>query len=339
MMPQRLRFSIGGLLVVGAAGLVLVYYLFLPTVQKDFSKSNPGNTLAQVAATTYPNDNSPLGTNLSPVSYYSPENPFIDIFKMSAKWITSTDSIFDTGESGKLDLDSNGWVKSLTPIGGQTATYTKVITLMLRSFPPPYYAPGQYLVLYDGEGIINYRYDAKKNAALSTPGRDVLDIVPTGTGIQVEITATDPNRTGNYIRNIRIVRADQENLLASGEIFSPDFLERVKKYRLLRFMDWMLTNNSAQSSWSTRSKETDATYTNAPGVPLEVMIKLSNKLHADPWFNMPHLADDNYKQNFAQVVKDQLDPSLKVYVEDSNEVWNPKFQQYHYVKIQAEAMT
>src|SRR3989344_3119492 len=332
MMPRHPRF-----LIVGAAGLVLVYYLFLPTVQKDLSKSSPGNTLAQVAAATYPNDNSPLGTNLNGVSYFV-DSPFINVFKSSNAWVTSSNTISNTGEQSKLDLDQYGWVRSLTPINGQTASYTKVSALMLRSLLAPYfYKGGQYIALYDGEGTINYRFDARKNAALSTPGRDVLDVVPTGAGIQIEITATDPNRTGNYIRNIRIFHSSRESLLNSGEIFDPDFIEKIKKYRALRFMNWMRTTEGTESSWTARPKETDPTYGSIRGVPLEVMIKLSNKLHADPWFSIPHLTDNNYSQNFAQMVKDQLDTSLKVYVEHSNEVWNGNFPASGYAVAQGAA--
>lgn len=55
--------------------------------------------------------------------------------------------------------------------------------------------------------------DATKNFALSSPGRDILDIKASSAGIYVKITATDPKKTGNYIKNIKLFRADQENLL------------------------------------------------------------------------------------------------------------------------------
>lgn len=48
-------------------------------------------------------------------------------------------------------------------------------------------------------------------------------------------------------------------------------------------------------------------------------ISKSNK--KDIWINIPHAADDEYVTNLAKLIKDKLDPSLKVYVEYSNEVW------------------
>ena len=51
-------------------------------------------------------------------------------------------------------------------------------------------------------------------------------------------------------------------------------------------------------------------------------MQLANDLDADPWFNMPHMADDTFVQNFATYVRDHLEPGRKVYVEWSNEIWN-----------------
>ena len=51
---------------------------------------------------------------------------------------------------------------------------------------------------------------------------------------------------------------------------------------------------------------------------------------------MPHRATDEYINNFAQYVKDNLDPELKVYVEYSNEVWNNDFAQGWWIENQGK---
>jgi hypothetical protein len=66
------------------------------------------------------------------------------------------------------------------------------------------------------------------------------------------------------------------------------------------------------------------------------MVALANRLKVDPWFNIPHMATDDYIKNFAQYVKDNLDPKLKAYVEYSNEVWNWQFQQAQYANEQGK---
>ena len=68
------------------------------------------------------------------------------------------------------------------------------------------------------------------------------------------------------------------------------------------------------------------------------MIELCNEVKIDPWFNMPHLADDDYVQRFAEQVRKDLDPSLNVHVEYSNEVWNTMFDQADYAGKQGLAL-
>lgn len=61
------------------------------------------------------------------------------------------------------------------------------------------------------------------------------------------------------------------------------------------------------------------------GAPIEDMIDIANRIGANAWFNIPHAADDDYIQKYAELVKKNLRPDLKVYVEYSNEVWHQGF--------------
>ncbi|NJK38147.1 MAG: cellulose-binding protein [Oscillatoriales cyanobacterium SM2_3_0] len=272
-----------------------------------------------------------VGMNLNGIADRSTEIPFVDAFKSARSWITQCDRRNDPGCQGKwntkeadqLDLDPQGWVKSL-PAPGDPPEFTQVTTLLRRGAEP--YPGGQYLVLYDGEGTIQYDMDGEKDTAASTLGRDVLNVTPSAKGIKLTITATDPDRQGNYIRNIRVIPAQYESTYQT-EIFNPEFLDRIKPFKALRFMDWMATNHSSQKTWGDRPKVEDATYSRGKGVPLEVMAQLANQLQADPWFNMPHQATEDYIRNFAQMAKELIDPALTLYVEYSNEVWNNQFGQ------------
>ena len=283
-------------------------------------------------------DNLGLGTNLSGIADWSTQIPFIDGFKSSRSWITkcraeeACSSVWSTEEADKLDLDSHGWVKSL-PAPTDPPQYSRVATLLYNGLSR--YPGGQYVVLYDGEGTIDYDFDAKKDVAASKSGRDLINVTPSGSGILLIISATDPKKTGNYIRNIRVVPIQFERTYAT-EIFNPVFLERIKKFGALRFMDWMATNHSKQSEWQNRPQLNDRSYAEK-GVPLELMIELANRLRANPWFNMPHQATDDYFTNFAQLVKTKLDPKLTAYVEFSNEVWNWSFEQAQYALKQGKA--
>lgn len=275
-----------------------------------------------VAQTTNKSTSTPVGTNLYGIVDWSTQLPFIDAFKSSRPWITQTSNQWNTNERQLLNLDKDGWVKSL-PAKGAKSKYTHVGTLLFREIPNRF-PGGKYIVLYDGQGTINYGFAAKKIDAESKPGRDVIQVNSAeGSGIYISITATNPN---NYIRNIRVIPEKYAAQYQKGEIFNPAFLDKIKNFKVLRFMDWMQTNNSQQQAWVNRPTQQTATYS-LKGAPVEVMVALSNRVKADPWFNMPHMANDEYVTKFAQVVKQNLNQGQKVYVEYSNEVWNTQFEQ------------
>ncbi len=279
-----------------------------------------------------------LGTNLNEVNDYSPQLPFKDIFKYSREWFTqcqpgadpgcSFANSFDTGEAAFIDLDADGWVRSV-PARSSPRIFTSVATFW---DVPAEFPTGQYIVLYEGSGTIEYGLGAQKIQAASQPGRDVIDIDPVRGGILLRISATD---TGNYIRRIRVVAVGDESSFQS-QPFTAAFLGRIAPYHALRFMDWMRTNNSELQSWSSRAKPIDARYATAKGVPAEVMIDLANRTGKAPWFTLPAMADDPFFQNFAQLVKDSLNPALPVFVEYSNEIWNSIFSQGAWVEEQAQ---
>jgi hypothetical protein len=152
-----------------------------------------------------------VGTNLNQVSYYSPEMPTIDLMKKASTWLTqcvsgtascnkavSPASGWDTLEESALDLDADGWVRSLPAANSTAANYRYVTTAVLSN---GYQQAGKYVVLYDGSGTITYSGVGVKSASESTPGRDVVNVAAGTAGWFMSITATTPS---NYLRNIRI---------------------------------------------------------------------------------------------------------------------------------------
>jgi len=284
----------------------------------------------------------PLGNGLhSPADGLSPELPFLDAMKTTPTWITqdfgvnrdaegNIVNVWNTGENELLDLDADGWVKTI-PAPEDDPEYSSVGALLYRD--QDYYLDDRYVVLYEGEGTIEYNFDAQIDSSASTPGRDVLDINPRGNGIWLRITDTDPNDTGEYIRNLRVVPEKYEEI--ADQTFNPDFVDTVSNFDTLRFLDWMDIDNSTESEWSDRVT-TDSIF--APDrVAIESMVELANETQTNPWFNIPHLATDEYITNFAEYVRDNLDPELEVHVEYSHEVWNPSNSQSAWIREQGEA--
>ncbi|MEB3358756.1 MAG: hypothetical protein VKK04_18665 [Synechococcales bacterium] len=268
-----------------------------------------------------------LGTNVNPLVDWSTEQPFIDVFKFSRPWSPQVNGQRDPSKANLLNVDENGWLKSMRAKDGST-TFSTVHASVLGN---DYHKGGRYTVLYDGQGTLQYGGGAKLVGSASRAGRHVID-VKAGQNILLEIAATDPKGTGDYIRNIRVVREDLEDDLQRGEVFNPEFLEKMDPYSVVRFMNWMDTNNSKQGQWSDRPTPEDSTY--FKGAPVEVMVELANEMGADPWFNMPHLATPDYIENFARTVQENLAPDRKVYIEFSNEVWNGQFGQAQYARTQ-----
>ena len=152
----------------------------------------------------------------------------------------------------------------------------------------------------------------------------------------LDITATDPDHTGDYLHNISLVPLEYEALHEAGQIFNPDWLAVVQDARELRFMDWMGTNGVTHASWADRPQVGDVSW--AGGVPLEVMVELANQTGTEPWFNMPAGADEVYIRTFATYVRDHLNPGLMAHVEYSNEMWNWSFAQTKWLGEQAKTV-
>ena len=323
------------------------------------------------------NLDSPLGANLNVLADWSSEYSFVDAFKQSRPWMTQATGAWDTKEQAQLDLDQDGWPRSLPSFNDWTVRYRWVTTLMFNGISGRY-PSGQYIVLYDGMGTLEYGLDATKVS--SSAGRDLIrvDAGKTSAGFSLSITETDPLGTGDYIRNVRVIMPGFNESDHASQTFHPTFLNNISKYKVLRFMDWMRTNwdynengpirsadmpelewthplhdavdnpylrqataSATRSAelidWADRPKPSDSTFASEEGVPVETMIALANEVGADPWFNMPHLASDDYITEFARTVFGSLDPTRRVYVEYSNEVWNSGFGQAQWVERTAAA--
>lgn len=290
----------------------------------------------------WPNAGSPLGTGLSSITDWGTELPFIDVFHGSRELMSGSSRAFSDGR--KLDIDARGWLRSL-------AADQEARTVALNG---PQFRAGRYLVLYEGRAEYRYGGTAQLDSAASRPGRDVvqLDRARGELGFAMDFTSIDKS---DPIRNIRLIPpggacdADRARFCDEAEpcpsgaclsfaehyeklVFHPDFLARVQRYGMIRFMDMMQTNNSNVVRWDQRAQLGSQTWTTGGGVPLEVMAKLTNQLHVQPWFCIPHQADDDYVRKFAEQAKALIDPDLPIWVEYSNEVWNGQFDQHQYAR-------
>jgi len=263
-----------------------------------------------------------LGMNLSGPADWNTELPFVDVFRLSRRWISQREGA-PWGAGPELDLDEHGWIRRLEP---HCWADTPLCTIRGGHYPG-----GLYTVLYDGKGRIEFSGAA--TVVSEQPGRMTIEVDPAKGGFFLRLMRTDPS---DYVRNIHVVMPGFENSFRNDP-WHPAFLKRWQGIACFRFMDWMKTNGSRVATWEERPKLDDATFT-TNGVPLELMIDLCNRLKADGWFCMPHMADDGYVRNFARMLKERLDPGLKAYIEYSNEVWNGQFPQNRYAAEQGQQL-
>lgn len=262
---------------------------------------------------------SAAGMGLSRVVDWSTQLPFLNLMKQSREWY---DWRRRTAEG--IELDEHGWIRSL-PKGVKAET---IFLTTIRGNPVIY---PHYIVRWQGKADVSYGGCAKKVGRAHGGDRVAVGEMECFLGIE-NIDPKDP------IRNITVVPEKHIAAFDQGEIFNPDFIEKIKQFRVLRFMDWTKTNGSEQQRWRDRPLPEDRTYAEK-GVPVEVMLELANKVMAEPWFNIPHKADLDYIEQYAMLVKNQLNPQLNVYVEHTNEAWNWVFPQAQYgLKIAKEKL-
>lgn len=148
--------------------------------------------------------------------------------------------------------------------------------------------------------------------------------------------------------------------------WNPTFISELQeaKIKTLRFMDWNNTNASSVINWSQRIPKTANHYnvnntvvgfrdnydwtTNTHtlvadaeigyGVAYEWQIDLCNRIGADMWINIPIQASADYQIQLANLIKNNLNANLKVYIEYSNETWNTSFCTWVYAYQRALAL-
>ncbi|MCA8960129.1 MAG: hypothetical protein KDC38_06430 [Planctomycetes bacterium] len=259
-----------------------------------------------------------IGTNLSRLTEVNPNWMFVDLFKSAGEWIpqlADSPSPWDTGQP--LNFTPDGW-PILAP--GQAAG---VVIANVEG----HYPAGQYLCLYDGTGEIEFGVDA--SIVSSQPGQIIVQVFP-NVLTHLKIVQSDP---ADPVRNVRFIMPGfWDNY--DTQVFHPLYLQRLTPYSTIRFMDMQRTNSSLLQSWSDRPLPTDPKQTTGKGVAYEYMIELCNRTHCNPWICIPHLATDDYVTQLATLISNDLDPTLKVYIEYSNEVWNLSYPQAIYCQGQ-----
>ncbi|MDX2154591.1 MAG: hypothetical protein SFV54_27865 [Bryobacteraceae bacterium] len=216
---------------------------------------------------------------------------------------------------------------------------------------------GRYTVSFEGRAdlavstpnnraaISNVQYDAATNITSADlvvqTGAELLQLVFTNT------RRTPGGATNTGLRNLRVLRP---GYAGSKQPYSNEFLDAIPPFQILRFMGFTETNSDFAPrwpetlEWSDRHTPADATQQRLGkriGVAWEYVIHLANITGKDIWINVPAPASDNYVRQLARLLQTTLRPGANIYLEHSNEVWNPGFpqQRWNTAAAGAEATT
>lgn len=274
--------------------------------QQPVSNGVESPALAAAAAPpAHPQHHRPaaFGINLFTAAYWSEERAFMNLAAGGAwRSIRGQWSDFDVHR-----LDGAGTVRSLLP-GEQAA-------LALTRPPATRNADVPIHCRFEGKGVVD-----GVSVVAPRPGPGTLDFIWRHDidTVHFRIDATDP---ADPIRNIDCREAGAD----PKAVFDPAFVDSLRPYKAVRFMDWQQVNNNIPGNWAQRTLPGHMIQATGQGVAVEHMVLLANLAKVDPWFVMPWKADPAYTENFARYVHDHLEPGRTAYVEVGNEIWNRDF--------------
>jgi hypothetical protein len=149
-------------------------------------------------------------------------------------------------------------------------------------------------------------------------------------------TRKSPKSISNVgVTNLKVVRPGYE--LDSKKTFTDEYIALCKSadFACYRFYNVQNIWNGeptypTKTKWEYRKTPLDAAQQDMSnlngkkdGWSWEYIIELSNELNKDIWINVHMSCDSNYVAELAKLLKEELNPNINIYVENSNEVWSP----------------
>lgn len=304
--------------------------------------------LVLTAATCYPqiDNRANLGMNLWFHTDYNNSLAFTDIVRRARSWGSVARPDLSTG----VRVDQLGWPMQDAGLFLHTSLEGNARG---QTVPGPAPLPvGIYKIVFAGQAefirpssgtVRNKKYDPKTNTTRadwelkSTDQRhDNISIAFTGT----RRLANSGQNSG--LTNLRIYLPGFPD---NGSVtFTPSFLNLVRQFGIIRFMDWIDANKNPLQKFANRVTPAHASYNLSVGsadfadldavtdpkrgVAIEHMIQLCNETDTDMWLNIPALADDDCVRRMLLLVRDgttgfgKLEAERKLYLEYGNEVWN-----------------
>ncbi|MFM8410685.1 MAG: fibronectin type III domain-containing protein, partial [Alphaproteobacteria bacterium] len=339
------RFSDGGL----SNGTTLFYRVLASNAAGTSAPTaavaaTPGSGVAVQPPTEDPTRNK-VGLNVWFNRDWGGQFAFVDVMKESRAWQDAANWNLPVG-----GVDEFGWPTadaSTVVFSGDAADFNGTYTLLFEG-------QADVSLMWTAGTVANKTWDAATN---TTRAEVTYAMTPSNrsVGLVFRNTRRTPSSPlGSGFRNARLYRPGYPT--DGSVVFTTPFLEALGKAGTVRMMEWAGGSSDLVQHWSERSTPLHATQGGLPaplytgpdgqsfqvplGVALEHRIQLCNRLMVDCWINVPPAADDEYVQNLALALRfgtdgrnpytspqaspvfPPLHPSLRIYLEYSNENWN-----------------
>lgn len=253
---------------------------------------------------------------------------FADVIKQGRYWA------LPDAWPNHAPIDANGWPTADAQI------------ILLTKDPGTYNASGTYKLSFEAStGSVAITANPQEpSGSVSITNQAYVGGVATA-----DVTLTTDARyltlqfrnTGNGIRNVRLIRPGH----TAADVFAKEMLNAISIFGVIRPMQLVGEPSNPAVNWTSRRtaiwpQQSNDDEESKLGVSYEYLVLLANVAHKDLWLCLPRGANDDYITKVAQLVRygsdgvnpytsvqsspkfPPLDPSLKLYVEYSNEVWN-----------------
>ena len=293
-----------------------------------------------------------LGAQVSKISSDMTAWAFSDVFKTAGLtgqpladnphgWFFSKAGIWSTAQSHKIQVDKNGWPTSMALSDGTRAD--TIFTTVMSAEIDTAYEAGEYALTYAGEGEFEF---TNATVVEQSPGEIILQYAGYG-ALTIAITTTDPQGSGDYLRNIQLMRPGA----SAANLFTQSYLNYLKPAKVIRPTNWFsdaaLYNRVSDTAftrfdsqgWAERATLDNSNWGAAKGAPYELMIELANRSASHLWLNVPLTADNTYIEQLARLLHDGLNTNKVLYLELGNELTKRTYPQRlgrEYAVAQAE---
>jgi hypothetical protein len=256
---------------------------------------------------------------------------FVDVVKHARPWQDAADWHNPVG-----GVDELGWPTA----DASTVFFTGTPAQVNGTYTLVFHGQADISLLWAAGSVSDQKWDPNTNITTAKVTFAVTGDSGSHGLVLRNTKRKNDSATGTGFTDLHLYRPGYPD--DGSQVFTKPFLAALGKVQTVRLKDWSATDVNMVRHWSERRTPSHMAISGAndPGVALEHQIQLCNTLLVDCWINIPVLADDEYVRNVALALRfgtdgtnpytstqahpafPPLDPSLRIYIEYANEIWN-----------------